>query len=80
MASFLINLSAQQPRKAASIRERIEELEKQLASVLGVAASTAAVAPAPKPKRRISKAARAALSRRLKLRWAKAKAAGKKAL
>lgn len=89
MASILGDLSAQQLRKAASIRERIEKLEKQLAGlVAGSAEPSAARAAAPKqaakelpkPKRRFSAATRAKMSQRLKARWAKAKASGKKSL
>jgi 3-methyladenine DNA glycosylase Tag len=84
MTSSLINLSAQQLRKAASIQEKIEELQKQIESILGAAPVTpkaASLAKAPaKPKRKLSAAARAAMSKRLKARWAKRKAAGKKAL
>jgi len=89
MASILSNLSAQQLRKAASIRERIEKLEKQLAGLVAgsaggpVARAVPAKQPAKtaaRPKRTFSAAARAKMSQRLKARWAKAKASGKKAL
>jgi hypothetical protein len=85
MPSNLTNLSARQLRQAASIREKIDALEKQLEVVLGTTVKAPNPVPAPKaapkkPKRKISKAARAAMSKRLKERWAKRKAAGKKAL
>lgn len=84
MPSNLIDLAAQQLRKAASIREKIEVLEKRLESILGaapVAPKVALAVKAPgKPKRKMSAAARAAMSKRLKARWAKVKASGRKAL
>jgi outer membrane protein TolC len=87
MPSTLSDLTARQLRQAASIRERIDELQKQLESILGAAPSTAKAAPAAKaakivskPKRKLSPAARAARSKQLKARWAKVKAAGKKSL
>jgi DNA-directed RNA polymerase specialized sigma24 family protein len=58
MASLLSNLSAQQLRKAASIRERIEQLEKQLESILGAGPSAPKPARKPAPKRRAKKRAK----------------------
>lgn len=85
MPSNLTNLTARQLRQAAAIREKIDALEKQLEVVLGTTVNTPKPAPAPKaapkkPKRKLSAAARAARSKWLKQRWAKVKAAGKKAL
>ena len=58
MASLLSNLSAQQLRKAASIRERIEQLEKQLESILGAGPSAPKPASKPAPKHRAKKRAK----------------------
>jgi hypothetical protein len=86
MPNALSDLSAQQLRKAASLREKIDTLEKQLASILGQApapkpaAGPRAAKPAAKRRRKLSKAARAKLSASAKARWAKVKAAGKKSL
>ena len=81
------NLSAQQLRRAASLRERIDKLENALAAILNwtgeaqvKAKPSSGLAVQSKPKRRISKAARAKMAASAKKRWAKAKAAGKKSL
>ena len=76
--NLLTGLSAQQLRKAASLREKIDSLTKQLANLLG--ASTAPTAPAKpgrKPKRKMSAAARAKIAAAQKRRWAKQKKAAK---
>jgi hypothetical protein len=54
--SIALNLSSKQLHRAATLRERIEALEKELTGVLGVPAEPT-VAPAPgakRPKRRFS--------------------------
>ena len=91
-AMSMIHLTAQQLHRAAEIREKIENLEKDFAALLAVtgdapvtvrrrgrpAGSVAVVAPStPKPKRKVGKAGRARLSAAAKARWAKVKAAGK---
>jgi hypothetical protein len=91
----ITNLSAQQLRRAAALREKIDALEKALAVILNAttpsapvvgrragrrAAKAASAVAAPKAKRRISKAARAKMAAAAKARWAKAKAAGKTSL
>ena len=71
--SSIANLSVQQLRKAAALKERIQSLEKELNHLLG---STAAVAAGPVPKKRkfkMSAAAKAKISAAAKLRWAKIK-------
>jgi len=72
------DLSLQQLKQAVTIRERIESLEKELSRIIGDRPSTAkAGTPAPKrKKRKMSAAARARISARMKAHWAKRK--GKK--
>lgn len=91
----LLSLTATQLRLAAGLKEKIIELENELASLLG---SNSPVAPkrgpgrpkkaltteaveAPKMKRRkMSAAGRARIAAAARARWAKAKAAGKNSL
>jgi hypothetical protein len=76
--NILGGLSATQLRKAATLREKIDDLEKQLVSILGAeAAPTTAAKPGRKPKSRMSAAARAKISAAQKKRWAKQKKAAK---
>lgn len=79
MTNSLTDLSPAQLRKAASIKERIASLQKDLSKLLGTAATTSAPAPTDgrRKKRKMSKAAKAKLSAKLKAAWAKRKA-GKK--
>jgi hypothetical protein len=70
--SSITNLSIQQLRQAADLKERIASLEKQLGQLLG---STKTVATAPKKKKGISAAGRARIAAAAKARWAKIKAA-----
>ncbi len=66
-----INLSVQQLRQAADLKEKISALEKQLSQILG---STAIVAAkAPKKKGGMSAAGRARVAAAQKARWAKIK-------
>jgi len=91
-AMSITNLTAQQLHRAAEIREKIENLEKDFAALLAVtrdapvtvrrrgrpAKSVVAPAPpAPKRERKISTAARAKMAASAKARWRKVKAAGK---
>ena len=64
----LFHLSASQLRSAARIKDKIADLGKELASVLGISASVST--PAKKPKK-MSAAARAKISAAAKARWAK---------
>ena len=73
-SSPLANLSLQQLKQAISIRERIEILEKELSRIIG--GGSPGVTKAPRKKRKLSAAARAKISARMKARWAKRK--GKK--
>jgi len=68
--SSIINLSAQQLRRAAAIKEQIQSLENELGRILGSSIKPVAVA-APKERRKMSAAARARISDAAKARWAK---------
>ena len=68
------SLSLQQLKQAVTIREKIESLEKELSRIIGT--GTPGVTKAPQKKRKLSAAARAKISARMKARWAKRK--GKK--
>lgn len=72
--SLINNLSAQQLRQAADLKERIAGLETKLTQLLGSTAEPAA-APAPKSKSKMSASARAKIAAAQKARWAKVKAA-----
>jgi hypothetical protein len=75
MESILSGLSVAQLKRAITIKEKIEFLEKELASVLGAApAVPAAPAVVPRKKRRMSAAGRARIAAAQKARWAKKKA------
>ena len=71
--SSINNLSIQQLRQAANLKEKIATLEKQLAQLLGSTAKAAA--PAPKKKGGMSAAGKARIAAAQKARWAKVKAA-----
>jgi len=73
----ILNLSAQQLRQAADIKEKLSALEKELATLTGSNAPTVApksVKPAKK-KGGMSAAGKARIVAAQKLRWAKIKAA-----
>ena len=70
--SPIINLSAQQLRRAATIKEKIQSLENELGRIFG-SSTKSVVAGAPKKKFRMSAAARRKISLAAKARWAKAK-------
>ena len=90
MNSLLTSVSAQDLRRAAEIKEKIESLQAELAQILGsesVAPRHRSSAPLIKGGARIkragvkrSAAVRARLSAIAKARWKKARAAGKTAL
>jgi hypothetical protein len=71
----LTNLTPQQLRRAADVKERIEALEKELSQLLGAAApAPAPVAAAVAPKRKkISAAGIARIRAAQKARWAAVK-------
>ena len=68
------NLSVQQLRQAANLKEKIEALEKELAKLLG-STSTPVAFNAPKKKGGMSAAGKAKIAAAQKARWAKVKAA-----
>ena len=71
----LLSLTAAQLNHAAEIKNKIEVLNKELAGILGSAASVVAK-PAGKPaKKGMSAAGRAKVAAAQKARWAKIKAA-----
>ena len=72
MRTLLSSLSVQQLRKAATLKEKIQSLEKELGQLLGSSAQPVAQA-APRKKFKMSKAARARISAAAKARWAKVK-------
>jgi hypothetical protein len=74
-------LTAPQLRKAADLKDKIAKLEKELAAVFS-ASTPATKVPANevvKKKRKMSAAGRARIAAAQKARWAKIKAAKKKA-
>jgi len=77
MTNSLGSLSVTQLKQAITIKEQIEALESELASVLGGAAPAAVSAPsrAGRKKRRMSAAARARISAAQRARWANQKKA-----
>ncbi|PYJ03675.1 MAG: hypothetical protein DME25_11555 [Verrucomicrobia bacterium] len=66
----IANISAQQLRRAASVRDRIDALQRELNRLLGTTAGNGAAAPG---KRKLSRAAIARIRAGAKARWAKAK-------
>ena len=72
--SSINNLSVQQLRQAANLKEKIEALEKELSQLLGSTAKSVA-AKIPKKKGGMSAAGRAKIAAAQKARWAKIKAA-----
>lgn len=70
--SSIINLSAQELRRAAEIKEKIQSLEGELNRILGPFQPVSTTAA--KPKRKMSAAARARIAAAQKARWAKVKA------
>jgi hypothetical protein len=74
-------LTVAELKRAVAIKERIEELESELASVLGDSprSSGAAVAGGPGKRRKMSAAGRARIAAAARARWAKVNAAKGKA-
>jgi hypothetical protein len=70
------NLSAQQLRRAAAIKEQIQSLENELNRIFNSSTKPVAVA-ALKKRRKMSAAGRARIAAAAKARWAKVKAAKK---
>ena len=76
MNNSLTSLTVKQLKRAIILKEKIDSLNKELAGILG--SSDATPTSSAQPKRKMSAAGRAAISKAAKLRWAKWKAAAKK--
>ena len=72
--SSINNLSVQQLRQAANLKEQIEALEKELSQLLGSTTKPVAT-KAPQKKGGMSAAGKAKIAAAQKARWAKIKAA-----
>lgn len=68
----LTNLSVYQLKRAVAVRERIEELERELAEILGESHS-GAVTNGQGGRRKMSAAARAKIAAAQRARWARQK-------
>lgn len=77
---MLTTITAAALRQAADIKDRIAGLEKDLIRTLSGKARKAHAKPAHMERRRMSPEARAKIAAAAKLRWAKAKRAGRKHL
>jgi hypothetical protein len=75
----LLNLTAQQLRLAADLKDKIVALEKQLAGITGTQATPAKTMKPAKRKGGMSAAGRAKVAAAQKARWAKIHAAKGKA-
>jgi hypothetical protein len=84
MSLSLSDISAPQLRKAAAIKEKIDQLQKELNQLLGSEKLSPSEAFArrngTRPRRRMNAAARKKIAEAARLRWKKAKAAGKNTL
>jgi hypothetical protein len=69
----ITNLSVQQLRQAASLKEKIQSLEKDLGRLLGSTVTPAAGPQLTRKKFKMSAAAKAKISAAAKARWAKIK-------
>lgn len=69
----ITNLSVQQLRQAASLKEKIQSLEKELGRLLGSTVTPAAGPQLTRKKFKMSAAAKAKISAAAKARWAKIK-------
>ena len=69
----MINLTAQQLRKAADIQEKIQSLQEELGQLLGAEASSPVETTEPRKKYKFSAAARAKMRAAQQARWAKIK-------
>ena len=78
MTNLLINLSVAQLKRAVAIKQHIEQLEKDLAGIIGIPEALT-VGGTIRRHKKMSAAARAKISAAAKARWAKVRAAkGKK--
>ena len=76
MAISLRDLSVAQLKKAVAIRERMEQLEKELTGILGIP-EPMTVGGMVRRRKKMSAAARAKISAAMKARWAKRNGAKK---
>jgi hypothetical protein len=74
MNTLLANLTPQQLRRAADVREKIDALQDELSRVLGSPAE-AGDGAVPGKKRRMSRASRARIAAAARARWAAIKRA-----
>ena len=70
MAISLRDLSVAQLKKAVAIKERMEQLEKELTGILGIP-EPMTVGGIVRRRKKMSAAARAKISAAMKARWAK---------
>ena len=77
--SSINNLSVQQLRHAADLKEKIEGLQKELSQLTGSTVTTAVPVTVKAPKKGMSAAGRAKVAAAQKARWAKINAAKKAA-
>ncbi len=78
MQSDTLSLSSAQLRQAADVREKIEELTRQLESILGGSSPVSSSRLITKSGRRMSAEGRARIAEAQRLRWAKARKEGGK--
>ena len=76
MAISLRDLTVAQLKRATAIKERIEQLEKDLTGILGIP-EPMTVGGVVRRRKKMSAAARARISAAMKARWGKVKAAKK---
>jgi len=76
MAISLRDLSVAQLKKAVAIKERMEQLEKELTGILGIP-EPMTVGGIVRRRKKMSTAARAKISAAMKARWAKRNGAKK---
>jgi DNA polymerase/3'-5' exonuclease PolX len=76
MANSLRDLTVAQLKKAAAVKERIEQLERELTGIFGIP-QPLTVGGIVRRRRKMSAAARAKISAAAKARWARVKAAKK---
>jgi hypothetical protein len=70
------NLSSQQLRQAANLKEKIAELEKELSRILGSSPAAPTQNGGPGRRRKMSAATKAKLAAAARARWAKTKGTG----
>jgi hypothetical protein len=75
--SLIINLSAQELRRATEIKDQIQSLENEIGRIFGSPEKSVAPTPVSKKRHKMSAAGRARIAAAQKARWAKIKAAKK---